>query len=110
MGLGKAWTKDEESILRYLYTTGKKDSEIANVLVTRDEAGIRKHRQTMGLWISGPHLKKKKVEKLSPPKHADNLPDIGEQLAKIITLLQDVCINQKETYAMFKRLEDAGKK
>ena len=110
MGKGPTWTEVENHILKFMFDAGKTDEQI-DAVIGRGVKAIKSHRKTMRLvrkiHVSVP---KQIVKPIVAPKHSDNLPDVGEQLAKIISLLTDVCLNQKEMYALFVRLENAGKK
>lgn len=115
---GPTWTDDENRILEYMWKQGKTDIEISAVLVTRGELAIRTHRIAKG-WV---HKKEKKVvinvvkpvieQPISTPKHSDNLPDIGEQLSKLIRIAERVDSSiltmvriQEDTYELFKRID-----
>ena len=98
MSRGSNWTDDEDRILKYMWDNRDQNSKdvevdaaIAKVLTRRDPNAINMHRRQMGL------VRKKQVQSvnvrgptpvlkfIAPEKeHADNLPDIGEQVAKLI--------------------------
>lgn len=75
------WSKEEESAMVYLFSTGKTDEEIA-VILSREPNSIRAKRQKLGLRL---FPKKPTVtQPIVQPKHADNLPDVGDCLVAIL--------------------------
>ncbi len=115
MSRGPSWTADEETILRYLFRQGKTDEEIAKVLVTRSEQAISSHRKESGLVYQRAHIPtvpapKKVVATVSPPKRADNFPDVGEILVNVVDVLREIRIIQKEQLELFRRLDDDAKR
>lgn len=98
MSRGPIWTDDENRILKYMWDNRDQnakdvevDAAIAKVLTRRDPDAINIHRRQKGL------VRKKQVRSvnvrgptpvlkfIAPEKErADNLPDIGEQVAKLI--------------------------
>lgn len=79
------WSKEEESAMAFLFSTGKTDEEIA-VILNREPNSIRAKRQKLGLRL---FPKKPLVtQPITPPRHADNLPDVGDTLVAIINEIE----------------------
>jgi len=91
MSRGPTWAEDEKRVCEYMWKAGKTDTEIAAVLSQRTENAIRTYRIGNG-WVSQkvrPQITVAPVKKvveapIVAPVHADSLPDIGEQVAKLI--------------------------
>ena len=111
MSRGPLWTEDEARICRYMWEHRESgvpdtvvDESIAKVLVSREAPAIRIFRKRNGMVRP-----KKKVTVALPAKielpmkekeRSDSLPDIGEQVGKILekqTLMESTlwCINMK---------------
>jgi hypothetical protein len=113
------WSDEEEKVMSYLFNSGKTDDEIA-VLLNRAAQSIRAKRQKLGLRIY-PKKVKTDLSKLlpaqittpiSPPKHADNLPDVGVQMKHLLddhhieqAILQDILVQLRDMNSLFRRLE-----
>jgi hypothetical protein len=95
------WEKAEEETMSYLFSIGKSDDDIG-VILNRESNSIRAKRQKLGLRI---HPRKPKTvqlampvvtEPIKPPKHSDNLPDVGDYLPAIlneIALLRETVVD-----------------
>jgi len=110
------WTDEEEVVLTHFFKSGLSDEELSKLL-GRDTNAIRAKRQKLGLRI---HPRKIKVDipmkeittPISPPKHADNLPDVGVQMKHLLddhhieqAILQDILVQLRDMNSLFRRLE-----
>jgi hypothetical protein len=113
------WTDDEEAVLSHFFKAGLSDEGLSKLL-GRDMNAIRAKRQKLGLRIY-PKKVKTDLSKLlpaqittpiSPPKHADNLPDVGVQMKHLLddhhieqAILQDILVQLRDMNSLFRRLE-----
>jgi hypothetical protein len=85
------WEEAEEDTMAYLFSIGKSDDEIG-VILNREANSIRAKRQKLGLRVHPRRvqieLSKETTLPISKPKHADNLPDVGDSLVAIINEIE----------------------
>ena len=110
------WTDEEEVVLTYFFKSGLSDEELSKLL-DRDTNAIRVKRQKLGLRILPRKIKvdipmKEITTPISPPKHADNLPDVGVQMKHLLddhhieqAILQDILVQLRDMNSLFRRLE-----
>jgi len=110
------WTDEEEVVLTHFFKSSLSDEGLSKLL-GRDTNAVRAERQKLGLRI---HPRKIKVDipmkeittPISPPKHADNLPDVGMQMKHLLddhhieqAILQDILVQLRDMNSLFRRLE-----
>jgi hypothetical protein len=93
MSRGPEWNEDEIRICEYMWKSGKADIEIAAVLTRRKDKSVKSFRISKG-WVKAKPVVTHVVGQLIKvatiagehvvPKRADSLPDIGEQVSKLI--------------------------
>jgi len=122
---GPEYTKEEDTTIKFLFARGKTDDEIG-LAVGRGGVSIRGRRQDLNLFRRQPRVPglPEKIEKpITKKPQADNLPDIGVQMndlalavglvnANVQDVLSEMKVQtelMKETYALFRRLEDKSK-
>lgn len=110
------WTDEEEVVLTHFFKGGLSDEELSKLL-GRDANAIRAKRQKLGLRIHPRKIEvdipmKQTTTPISPPKHADNLPDVGVQMKHLLddhhieqAILQDILVQLRDMNSLFRRLE-----